>query len=265
MRKLSAELEETQMKEKHAMKASLLDVSGVLRDNRQAIWESYLRVLKPAGFELDGEVLHATVDLSYRLRGLEKYNLVENCIEAMLALLKENVSLKDALQKPATIDAAVTSHPFTAKKTWAAKVKTDFRRTDSEYLKNIQPLDGAREGLHLLSFKYRLGAVSNSGSKFNKAWLKYWGFSRFFSIFVGEQEVAQKKPNPGGIFLAAKKLFTQPTACYYVGDSQSDMIAANNAGAVPVGVLTGTSDRTLLKQAGAAYVFSNLYEASKKL
>lgn len=246
------------------MKAVLLDVSGVLRDNRQAMWNSYARILKPAGFALDG-TLQADAWGAYRLRGLTKYNLVENCIEALWALQQEGVALSDALRRPGLIDAAVSHHPFAAKKEWALKVKADFRRTDAAYLDSVPPVLHAKAALHRLSAKYRLAVVSNSGSLFNKAWLDAHGFSRFFRVFVAEQDVSRKKPFPDGILLASLRLFVRPQQCYYVGDAQSDMFAAMAAQAVPVGVLSGTGTREQLEQAGADFVFDDLWEASQRL
>lgn len=242
------------------MKAVLLDVSGVLRDNLSAIYKSYTRVLEPAGWRIIASPKDA-----YRLRALARYNLLENTLEALHALSEEGLPLDEALLSPGRIDRAVGKHPLTGKEDWAKKVKSDFRRTDSAYLQSIPPLQGSREGLVRLSARYRLAAVSNSGSDFNKVWLGHHGFSRFFSVFIGEQEVARKKPHPDGLLLAAEKLFVPVDTCFYVGDAQSDMLAAKNAGAVPVGVLTGTADRNLLEKAGAALVFDNLFEASIKL
>lgn len=245
--------------------AVLLDVSGVLRDNKQAIWNSYLRVLKPAGFDLEGSALKADAHLAYRLRGISKYNLVENCIEALWALQQEGVTLADALSRPELIDVAVQKSPFSEKMVWALKVKADFRRTDEAYLASVPPLARSLEALEFLSEKFDLGVVSNSGSIFNKAWLDTHGFSRFFKVFVAEQEVRRKKPFPDGIELACGQLGVSCSRCYYVGDAQSDMLAANNAGSVPVGVLSGTATRKQLEEAGAHRVFEDLWEASQAL
>ncbi len=247
------------------MRAVLLDISGVLRDNRQAMWNSYLRVLKPAGFALDGGTLQADAWTAYRLRGLSKYNLVENCIEALWALQQDGVSLGEALRKPVLIDVAVSRHTFLEKKEWAQKVKADFRRTDAAYLDSVPPIAHARAALHRLSAKYALGVVSNSGSVFNKSWLDAHGVSRFFRTFVAEQDVQRKKPHPDGILLACNRLFVRPQQCYYVGDAQSDMLAALAANAVPIGVLSGTASQGQLEQAGAEMVFTDLWEASSRL
>ncbi|MBI5225862.1 HAD family hydrolase [Candidatus Micrarchaeota archaeon] len=246
------------------MKAVLLDVSGVLRDNKAAMWNSFQRVLAPAGFDFgltfsDFASTPEKALAAYRLRGLQKYNLVENCIEALWALQKSGLLLSDGLENPALIDAAVSAHPFSGKQEWALLVKADFRRTDLEYLDSVQPVLHAREALHRLSARVALGLVSNSGSAFNRAWLDRHGFSQFFRAFVAESDVAHKKPHPDGIMLACRRMFVLPQQCYYVGDAQSDMTAAMAAKSVPVGVLSGTATRPQLEAAGAWRVFDDVW------
>jgi len=247
------------------MQAVLLDVSGVLRDNRQAMWNSYVRVLEPAGFALHSGALQADASSAYRLRGFSKYNLVENGIEALWALQQDGIPLHEALAHPDKIAAAVSAHPFPEKKEWALKVKADFRRTDEAYLASVPPVPHAHAALHRLSAKYKLAVVSNSGSVFNRAWLDAHGFSRFFRTFVAEQDVERKKPFPDGILLACRRLFVRPERCYYVGDAQSDVVAAQNAGAVPIGVLSGTASKDQLMHAGALETFEDLWAFAEAL
>ena len=242
------------------MKSVLLDVSGVLRDNLQAIFESYRRVLGPAGWTLDVTPMQA-----YRLRGFARYNLLENFLEALFALSQEQVPLKTALKWPQRVGLCVQKHPLLDKTEWADKVKKDFRRMDSPYLQSVPVLPGSREALFRLAAKFKIAAVSNSGSSFNKAWLKAHGLDRFFSIFVGEQEVRRKKPHPDGILLACRHLYVIPEQTYFVGDSESDIMAAREARSRPLGVLTGTATREQLEGAGAENVFQNLLELSKTI
>ncbi len=242
------------------MKAVLLDVSGVLRDNQQAMWACYQRVLKPAGFVLDG-----TAQQAYRLRGFSEYNLLENTVEALWALNKENVPLVDGLKHPEKIASAIKRHPLPDKTKWAQKLKTDFRRTKPEYLAGIPPIPRAKKALSSMAKRFNIGVVSNSGSDFNRAWMRHWKMDRFVSAWVGEQDVTRKKPDPQGIVMCAEKLAIFPQTAYYVGDSQTDMMAAKSAGAVGIGVRSGTATNTQLEQAGATGVYDTLFEASENL
>ncbi|MBI4360275.1 HAD family hydrolase [Candidatus Micrarchaeota archaeon] len=242
------------------MKAVILDVSGVLRDNRQAIWDSCRRALSAKGIAVT-----ASADHAYRLRGLTEYNLVENAIEAICALQDENVDVQDAIENPEKIADAVKKHPLPDKHGIAQDAKADFRRTDADHLASIHPLPKSRQALENFTKKYKVGAFSNGGTAFNRAWLSFHGLDGFFGAILAEQDVPRKKPHPDGIWACAKQLDVNPTDAYYVGDAQSDMIAAQNAQAVPIGVLSGAATKKQLERAGAFHVYADACEASEAL
>lgn len=242
------------------MNAVILDVSGVLRDNQQAIWDSCQRAL-----EQEGITLSATAEQAYRLRGLAQYNLVENAIEALYALDQEKIPVDAAVDSPDDIADAVKKHPLSKKIEIALDAKADFRRTDANHLASIQPLPRSKTALENFAKKYQLGAFSNGGTKFNRAWLAFHGLDRFFKAILAEQDVPRKKPHPDGILTCAKLLDTRPQESYYVGDAQSDMLAAKNAEAVPIGVLSGAATKKQLEAAGAFQVYADACEASEAL
>ena len=76
---------------------------------------------------------------------------------------------------------------------------------------------------------------------------------------IDGSRVAQAKPAPDLLFLAAEELRLDPGAVWYVGDSTWDMIAAAAAGMRAVGVLAGSAvDAEALREAGAADVVETL-------
>ncbi len=82
---------------------------------------------------------------------------------------------------------------------------------------------------------------------------------------LGRDNVENMKPAPDGIFLAAKHFNLPPTRCVFVGDMEGDMKAAQAAGAVGVGVLTGFDDTQQLKSAGADFVLDSVANLPKSL
>jgi len=77
-------------------------------------------------------------------------------------------------------------------------------------------------------------------------------------IVVDGTHVAQAKPAPDLLLLAARRLSVAPESCWYVGDARWDMLAAVAAGMVPVGVTSGAADARTLRAAGAAAVVPDL-------
>ncbi|MGY3337246.1 HAD superfamily hydrolase (TIGR01509 family) [Streptomyces filamentosus] len=67
-------------------------------------------------------------------------------------------------------------------------------------------------------------------------------------------EDAVPKPAPDGLLLALDKLGVAPTSAVFVGDMESDMHAAQAAGATPIGAGWGFSSPTALTRAGASVV-----------
>ena len=56
-----------------------------------------------------------------------------------------------------------------------------------------------------------------------------------------------------------------PEACWCVGDSRWDMLAAVAAGMIPIGVTTGSANADELQQAGAILVVDHLDELTAAL
>ncbi|MEO8250902.1 MAG: HAD family phosphatase [Chloroflexota bacterium] len=77
-------------------------------------------------------------------------------------------------------------------------------------------------------------------------------------LIVDGTHVAHAKPAPDLLLLAARELKVDPAACWYVGDSTWDMVAAVAAGMVPIGVTSGAADASTLRAAGARHVVASL-------
>ena len=70
-----------------------------------------------------------------------------------------------------------------------------------------------------------------------------WGLDRF-----------PPKPNPSIAHAAAQALGVSPEECFFIGDSELDILTAQNAGMTPVGVSWGYRSEDILKDAGATLI-----------
>lgn len=66
------------------------------------------------------------------------------------------------------------------------------------------------------------------------------------SVAVTEDDTARHKPYPDPLLHAARLLDLPPTACWYIGDSTHDLLAARAAGMTAIAAAWGPNDRTLL-------------------
>jgi len=69
--------------------------------------------------------------------------------------------------------------------------------------------------------------------------------------------VERAKPDPHLFLAAAQLVGTEPRHCFVVGDSIWDLLAAQRAGALGVGLLSGGYGRAELQAAGAYRVYND--------
>jgi HAD superfamily hydrolase (TIGR01509 family) len=74
---------------------------------------------------------------------------------------------------------------------------------------------------------------------------------------VTRDDVIHAKPDPDLFLEAARRLGVDASACFVVGDSVWDLLAAQRAGALGVGVLSGGYGREELESAGAYRVYDD--------
>ena len=130
----------------------------------------------------------------------------------------------------------------------------------ASYLKlwdQIRPLPGARELLVALTSLRVPWAIATSGSQQTaKGPLSLLGIPEGTPIVTRDQ-VAYAKPNPDLFLAAAERLGVPPGDCFVVGDSIWDLLAAQRAGALGVGLLSGGYGREELDSAGAYRVYDD--------
>jgi HAD superfamily hydrolase (TIGR01509 family) len=124
-------------------------------------------------------------------------------------------------------------------------------------LDQVRPLPGARD---LLDFLTRLGvpwAIATSGAQVTAGpSMESLEIPPGVPVITRDQ-VAFAKPNPD-LFLAAAQALGKPiTDCFVVGDSVWDLLAAQRAGALGIGVLSGGYGREELERAGAYRVYED--------
>jgi len=110
------------------------------------------------------------------------------------------------------------------------------------------PYPGVLEALQILSQKYPMAVVSNKPDPAVKELCALW----FPGIYgLGEGEGLPRKPAPDMVNKAMAALGVD--GCVYVGDSETDVLTAKNAGVPCLSVLWGFRSEEELKKAGGAH------------
>ena len=149
------------------------------------------------------------------------------------------------------------------------EVGGDLSTVDSERLQTVhgeaykrlvsqvRPLPGARDLLQALASENVPHAIATSGRLDTaRLSLEILGMSSDLPV-VTRDEVRYAKPDPDLFLAAAERLHVPIESCVVVGDSIWDLLAAQRARALGVGLLSGGYGEQELEQAGAYRVYED--------
>lgn len=188
--------------------------------------------LRLAIFDLDGTLLNTIADLGaacnhalslhgFPLHKPEEYpGLVGNGVNKLLER-----SLPDGHKDEATVLA----------------LKADF--VPFYNLHNhvqTEPYEGIPELLlHLRAKGVMLAVASNKYNEATQALVRYYFGEELFSLVLGERPGVSRKPDPAIVSDILSALHVAPSEAIYIGDSDVDMLTAQNAGLTKVACTWG--------------------------
>lgn len=146
--------------------------------------------------------------------------------------------------------------------TWAETEEIDHRAGEvyGELNTTPRPPPGVGEFLDALEVRRVPWAIATSSRPAQtRASIAALGLD-VLPVVVDGGTVDRAKPEPDLLLAAASALAVDPAACWCVGDSTWDVLAARAAGMTPVAVTTGSATAAALSDAGAARVVERLDE-----
>ena len=130
---------------------------------------------------------------------------------------------------------------------------------------SVVPLPGARELLAHLHERGVPFAIATSGARHTAgSALAMLGLPDEVPV-VTRDLVERAKPDPHLFLAAARRLDVDPRNCFVVGDSVWDLLAAQRAGALAIGLLSGGYGREELERSGAYRVYADPAEMLTRL
>lgn len=90
-------------------------------------------------------------------------------------------------------------------------------------------------------------------------------FPGLLETAVGESETVRRKPNPDAVLAAVRQMGLTVDECVYVGDTEVDLVTAENAGMACIAVSWGFRSREQLLEAGAVRIADTAEELEKLL
>jgi phosphoglycolate phosphatase len=74
------------------------------------------------------------------------------------------------------------------------------------------------------------GVVTNKPQALTEPLLDYLGVLQSAETVISGDTLAQRKPDPAPLVLAARQMGVEPSACIYLGDAERDIVAGRAAG-----------------------------------
>ena len=239
--------------------AVIVDVEGVVRDSMNAFHHAYEQSLVSVRLKLN-----SLPEETWKLRGYKKLNSQKKILEALYVISKTNEDLTKILWKKDPVEYITEL----MKKTQPNRDTVEkMEETYLKYLitpgimRRVPPIRAGKKGVKLLKEDgYAIAALTNSSREICEKWMSLKKVDTKFDCLMGIEDVGTPKPSPDGILKICKELKVKPKNAVYIGDTEVDIIAAKNAGCIPIGIVSGGSERKTLRDLGATYIFRSVTE-----
>lgn len=193
-------------------------------------------------FDLDGTLLDSLDDLALSVNyALYQENFPERSIEEIRNFVGNGIRKLIERAVPQGTSEEATERVLVAFKSYYLLHSAD----------NTKPYNGIIEMLkELKSRGKRIAVVSNKFDKATKDLCNCY-FGNLIDLAIGESEMISRKPSPDGVNEVLRLLKVKTTECVYIGDSDVDILTANNSGLPCISVTWGYRNRGFLEKHGA--------------
>ena len=181
-------------------------------------------------FDLDGTLLDSAPDM---LATANRMRARRDMPPMRLEALRPQVS-KGAR---AMLGAAFPHVEAAQREAWVPEFLQLYQH---EIGKHGLPFDGVAEMLDALEADgARWGIVTNKPEYLARDILPHFGWTRRCAVLIGGDTLAERKPHPLPLQVAAQRLDAAIADCVYVGDDERDVQAARAAGMRSIAALWG--------------------------
>ncbi|MDH5810824.1 MAG: HAD-IA family hydrolase [Candidatus Methanomethylicaceae archaeon] len=193
------------LSEGRVVKGIVFDLDGTLVDSVDSIWRSSDYVLRSNGY-----------------RGLDREDVVKVMGKTIFDLF---LSVEPRLSPQ-------EQH----------KLFEEYRRTYMNFIEHTKLIPKVREILLFLrSRRLKMAVVTTKSRENAEKILSFFGIRSFFDLVIGFEDVREHKPSAEPIMRAAEGLGLQASELVVVGDTEVDIRAGREAGALTVAVKTGVT------------------------
>lgn len=204
-------------------------------------------MLESVLFDLDGTLINTNNHIiNALLQAMQR--------ESQVTVTKEEIASTFGIP----LEKAVQSFD---EKNWVKILAAYHEFADLKGYDDISLFDNALPILSHLKEKNIKTAIVTSRRRHNAiSYLKHFKMLNFFDVIIGPEDCRNHKPHPEPILLALKHLDSAPSKSCMVGDSPFDIMAANEAKVISIGVSYSAIDFSLLEKAKPQKMIDNLIE-----
>lgn len=199
-------------------------------------------------WDLDGTLLDTLEDLADAVNhAMDQFGYPRRTLEEVRCFVGNGARRLIALAVPEGADVDAALETFRAYYGAHCQIKT-------------KPYDGIMDALNTLGKTYPMAVVSNKPDFAVKSLCADY----FPGLYArGESADCPRKPAPDMVFKAMEAIGVE--RCIYVGDSEVDVLTAQNAGVPCLSVLWGFRDREEIGAAGGTHFCENTAQLIEKL
>ena len=187
-------------------------------------------------FDFDGTLINSVPDLTLAINTmLSHFELPEVPVEEVAPFIGNGARtlVKRALNH-SMIDAEITDEFFEVAFAFYLKSYGEVPCKDTYLYPSVE------ETLEYLDEKaYKMVICTNKPYAFIEPLLDQLNIKQFFKIWIGEDSLAETKPNAAPLLHLANEMNTSTEKCIMVGDSKNDILAAQNAKMDSIGLTYG--------------------------
>lgn len=211
-----------------------------------------LEGIKAVGFDLDGTFLKTHVDYA-------RLNSADRKVLEALGVPFDEVYSETYIKRPRYpiqhwLEAHGRGDEFPE---ISREIDRAFTEVETEFVDEAVPYPGSKECLpELRSMGLKTGLLTRGSLEYAKLALGHTGTADGFDVVMGRDHSSydNAKPSPVAMRELAELLGVDPTEILYIGDNITDYMSAHGAGARFAGVLTGSGNERMWKDADPSMI-----------
>lgn len=238
--------------------AILLDLDGTLVNTLYSLQDTMNKTLERFGFD------PITLDQTKKYVGVGSYRFVERSVEATANRLYREAEKWEEKDEDKAFDLDQQADEVMEQIDEAYETYMDIFRDNCTF--KAEPYPGMKESLDALKGKgWKIACITNKPLEEAVMVLDHAFGEGYFDYISGDDGTHPLKPDTGVVTDTLNHIGKTTKDCVYVGDTNTDMETARNAGIRSIGCLYGFRTKKELEDSGADIMIESAEDLLKAI